>query len=301
MSAREEEVQLLPIWARQIETVRQQTETAITALTERFSAIVERINTALDPNATASGQEDSVTEIRRNESALREVIEALKAIQLSRNQLAAEIRGMTSQTAELLELSSEADSVGFRTNILSLNAAIEAAHAGESGKGFAVVAGEVRSLSNQVRDISKRITTRLTGIDAALKRIDATNDEVTTRDDLAVTTAEGHLQDVLARFTAGVDRLRDSRRESELIREEVSDSMVHLQFQDRTSQILRHVVDNMQSLAGRLEESDGDGTQKTLSQEHAAEMLETYTTEEQRRAHRGQDSDAVAPQAVTYF
>ncbi len=49
------------------------------------------------------------------------------------------------------------DQIAFKTNILSLNAAVEAATAGEAGKGFAVVAGEVRSLANSAADVAKQI------------------------------------------------------------------------------------------------------------------------------------------------
>jgi len=96
------------------------------------------------------------------------------------------------------------------------------------------------------------------------------------------------------------------RQESEGIRDEISDVLVSLQFQDRTSQILSHVRNNMDSLHRRLAEcrqEQGRSGQRTQIDAKAwlAEMELTYATEEQRQIHRGAQSAAAAAQEITFF
>lgn len=296
---------LLPIWSRQIETSRRQTEDAIVALTDRFSTIVQRIDAALSANGTGSQYTDRQSDTDRSRSDLALVVDALKAIQLSRNDLVGQIRVLTTYTAELQKMATEVDEIGFRTNMLSLNAAIEAAHAGESGKGFAVVATEVRSLSNAARDTGKQITKKVGLINEALAQIGKSNEEVAARDEQAVQASDERIRAVLARFERSTAALtaaaEQSRTESAVIKEEICESLVQLQFQDRVSQILAQVSGSMDDLSTQAGNSASTEESERLAKEHAERMVSTYTTEEQRLNHQGIETTAVEQSAVTFF
>jgi methyl-accepting chemotaxis protein len=286
-------LQSVPIWARQIETARSQTEDAIVALTARFAGTVNRLDKML------GGQDrDSRTQAkdatRENETDLTLVVDALKAIQKSRDELASEIRTLAGYTDELRKMASDVESIAFQTNMLALNAAIEAAHAGTAGQGFAVVAHEVRNLSTAARDTGKRIAQKVGAVSDALVKIGASSERLSERDEKAVKSSEDRIQSVLGRFAENAARLEhvaeESRAQSAQIKGEIGEALVQLQFQDRVGQILAQVVSTM----------DGLGTARG-TQEHMQNMMRSYTTEEQRRNHQGLVTESVAPQDVTFF
>lgn len=294
----------LPIWSKQIESARRQTEEGVVALVARFEGIVNRLDKALGATGTGSGTKTIARDAEEGERHLAEVIQALKLIQQSRDALAEDIRALVNYMEELRKMSSDVESIAFQTNMLALNAAIEAAHAGVAGKGFAVVAHEVRALSEAARSTGKRISGTVGLISKALVEIGSKNERVSSRDQQSVTDSQEHIRTVLERFkertTELAEAAQQSQRASESIKSEVCESLVQLQFQDRVGQILQHVVNSM-SHAQELPVAAAGGSAREQVQEHMDNMARTYTTEEQRRLHRGLESQAIEPQEVTFF
>jgi methyl-accepting chemotaxis protein len=92
-----------------------------------------------------------------------------------------DIQAIAKDSEGLLEITAVMESIAGQTNLLSMNAAIEAAHAGESGKGFAVVADEIRKLAESSSEQSKTIASVLEKIKGAIDKISRSTDAVLDR------------------------------------------------------------------------------------------------------------------------
>ncbi|MDO8699340.1 MAG: methyl-accepting chemotaxis protein [Rhodoferax sp.] len=308
-------VGVLPIWSSQIEMARSQTEQGINDLAARFANLSQRLQSAIAVSQSGSGGDGStkgvVALLNDSQTELNAIITSLRSSLKEKDDMLVEIHGLSSFTEALQEMAKDVGAIAQQTNLLAINAAIEAARAGTVGRGFAVVASEVRVLSKRSGETGKKIADTVESVNKAIAKTLQVSRQYAEQDAEMVAHSEQVIESVLGQFRSAVTDLNDSatvlRQENQLIQGEISDVLVALQFQDRVSQMLTHVRTDQDKLSQTLDESDQQLAAGVMPQSIDASawldaLASTYTTQEQVAMHGGsQTQQSSSSTEITFF
>jgi methyl-accepting chemotaxis protein len=309
--------ELLSVWHRQTELVRVETETEIGQLANQFSSIYQQLQETIADsknsvgNMSGESSHSIASVVTATEKDLGSVVESLRIASDDREKILKDISSLAAFTDELQAMASEVASIASQTNLLALNAAIEAARAGESGRGFAVVADEVRTLSSRSGATGDRISERVGAVNAALLSTLKKANQFNLDDIELVAKANAAIGTVISRFhdTAEKMQLASSRLQgtSEDVQTEIAQVLVSLQFQDRVSQMMTHVLADMDKFRRLINDNltrleSGDTPSATDIQSWLYQLEKTYTTLEQVAVHRGDTAEkGAANSSLTFF
>ena len=304
------------VWQSQIELAQHQSEEGINQLTAKFSAIYDQLQVAISAANRTQGGDDSGEGLQSvlsfTKNSLGAITQSLETLISGQQHLVQEISQLASVADELKEMGDEVAGIASQTNLLALNAAIEAARAGEHGRGFAVVADEVRTLSSRSGDAGSRIMKRIEEVNGLLQGAVQSTEEFASQGETIVSRSSSAINEVIEEFSQFGNNLSETTQvlatESQNVRGEIEQVLISLQFQDRVRQILDQVTRDISKLNQKVaEHREQINASEELALLDTAEWLagikDSYTTLEQVDVHDNRSPSKQSPdnQEITFF
>ena len=211
------------------------------------------LQTSRQAQTSAAVAREALEAAESGAKAVQDTIGGMNTIREQIQDTAKRIKRLGESSQEIGEITQLISDITEQTNVLALNAAIQAASAGEAGRGFAVVAEEVQRLAERSGDATRQI--------AALVRAIQTDTQDTvqamersTREVVAGT----HLSDKAGAALADIDRL--SRRVAELVEQIAATTSQEAELAGQTATSIQHIF--------AVTEQTGEGTRSTVKQVH---------------------------------
>jgi methyl-accepting chemotaxis protein len=185
------------------------TDQVATAMTEMSATAQEVARHAID---AARAADDADASARQGEEVMRATVQSIHQMSTAIETTAGVIRQLETDSGRVGKVLEVVRTIADQTNLLALNAAIEAARAGEAGRGFAVVADEVRSLAQRtaasISEINQIIDAVQLGAAGASKSIE--QGQLQSQEGVAQVARSG---DMLQRISAAVETIRGMNRQ----------------------------------------------------------------------------------------
>ncbi|CAM3023588.1 methyl-accepting chemotaxis protein [Vibrio mytili] len=209
-------------------THSQQQSTAMiaTAMTEMASSANQVANSA---NDTAQNTEEADKQSQQTQSLIHSTVSNIQGLASQLNTASKAVSDLDQDVHNIVKVLDVIGDIAEQTNLLALNAAIEAARAGEQGRGFAVVADEVRSLAGRTQDSTKEIQNMIANLQEGSRNaiqtmeVCAQTSESTVSESISASESLEQIVTSLASITAMSQQIATAAAEQT----QVSDDIAH--------------------------------------------------------------------------
>lgn len=247
---------LVSILLNQINAACEQAEAVSRGLTECLVEMAGQLaseSTATHGLRFAANTDMAEEYMARSATTLGTVMEALRLEIQDKQIILDKVSGLSGFIDELKQMAADVANIADQTNLLALNAAIEAARAGEAGRGFAVVADEVRKLSGNSGDTGRRISTKVEAVNVAIGSACKAAEQSAGHQALSAAEAEDRVQSVLDEFQLALVAMASSAPDSPVI----NNAQASLETALTRIQAIDQAIQQLMDVRGKVERFPG--------------------------------------------
>lgn len=259
----------------ELEQVRDLIATSVMSLNESFYGLSEDVTSQADIISNLAGrlhmtEDDQAVEINQKNKVisisgfikktgmtLRIFVDEMISNSKHSMDVVKSIDDLSTEMESIFKFLTEVKQIADQTNLLALNAAIEAARAGEAGRGFAVVADEVRNLSTTSNILNDEIKKCVTSVQIKLSKASGIVGETASNDITQLLLDTNHIEDMMGSLGQLESYIDESIEKTATINTEISEkasvAIRNLQFEDIVRQVVVHADEKINLLSNFIQ------------------------------------------------